>query len=403
MFGFGTFGGGFGTGAYSNLLNPVPAIEDPAAEEEKRRRNPYGFLMPRTYAGQTVDPDASRRIRGQALMALGIPLMQGAGSGDFSGSLARGLAGFGEATHAGLEENRNITRQREQDEQRRVQEADQHRASVQAIEQGGEKHAAWRKDQERGEQVRLKTGKNAEQMVAEIEAMAAKAPDNPNLKAAVQRAKGYALGDDTDLNKLGAVFEDASTEFNHTANVTRAIGEKAQEHEAIAQTPSEQRQEARAERQIGLYERSVNSAADARERGGLTDSKIEALVRQDADDYVAAHKAAAEAEHKASGGDKSTFTKDPVTGMWGMSKPKAAYTADDLLRWREEGDKRARAKFANGGGDTTATGGTATGPTAADVEARLGHSLSAADRAEVDAAIAKHYTLDQILSVLGSP
>lgn len=63
-------------------------------EEEERRRKQYGFLMPRSYMGQEVDPETSRSARAQALISFGLPLLAAGKTGDFGGALAEGVAGF---------------------------------------------------------------------------------------------------------------------------------------------------------------------------------------------------------------------------------------------------------------------------------------------------------------------
>jgi hypothetical protein len=66
-------------------------------EEERRRRErdkQFGFLMPKRWGGEDVDPEISRQARAQALIAFGIPLLKAGGTGDFGGALAEGAAGF---------------------------------------------------------------------------------------------------------------------------------------------------------------------------------------------------------------------------------------------------------------------------------------------------------------------
>lgn len=75
-----------------------------------------GFLAPESYMGEDVDPGVARQARASALLNFGSALLEGAGSGDYSGSLARGLQGAGQAWHGTLSSGQQRARQQEIDE-----------------------------------------------------------------------------------------------------------------------------------------------------------------------------------------------------------------------------------------------------------------------------------------------
>lgn len=75
----------------------------------------YGFLMPRRYNGESIDPEISRQARAQALIAFGIPLLKNAATGDWGGALAEGAAGFTGTMNDVLE--RYQDKKREEDQQ----------------------------------------------------------------------------------------------------------------------------------------------------------------------------------------------------------------------------------------------------------------------------------------------
>lgn len=165
----------------------------------------------------SADPDKStrRRTLGAGLSALGVGLLESAGTGDWTGGLARGMAGFAQATAAEkeqarrerMEEEERQYRQR-QDSRAEEQERDRNQSHDLDVRRANSEYDAWNEQQERGKQTRARVGKSAEQMAADIEAMAASKPDDPKLQSMAKRAAGYALGEDSDLNKLADLYDD---------------------------------------------------------------------------------------------------------------------------------------------------------------------------------------------------
>lgn len=123
--------GAFGANSYLSVL--ARQLE----EEERRRKmaeqmkkmetsskggdvhtgsSNYGFLMPRQYQGEAIDPDVSRQARSQALIAFGLPLLSAGSTGDWGGALAKGVAGFTGTMNETLERYRQ-QREHEEDQQ----------------------------------------------------------------------------------------------------------------------------------------------------------------------------------------------------------------------------------------------------------------------------------------------
>lgn len=230
---------------------------------------------------------ASKPGFGQGLTALGTSLLESAGRGDFAGGLARGAQGFGDALSQGAEQERR-RKIEAQEEERRVaaesrateQEADRNRAADQSYERGNVELEAWRQEQDRGRQSRERTGKSAEQMAVEIQSLAARDPKNEKLQVMAKRAAGYALGEDSDINKLADLHEKMTDEAFYMQDEERDIaakiqGKKRMYEAGVEVNPVEESQRDNARADAGLAI-SRGHLAVSRERGqqekeGLTD------------------------------------------------------------------------------------------------------------------------------------
>lgn len=256
-----------------------------------------------------VDSGAKRRATGSGLLALGTSLLEAAPRNDWAGGLARGAAGFAESfgaerdrTHREQMEAREMKRQQTADGRAEEQERDRNRAADLSHEQGTAELAAWRDQQERGKQTRARTGKSAEDMAAEIQSLATQNPDDPKLQAMARRAAGYALGDDSDLNKLAGLHEQMTEQafrdedFDWKAKAE--IGADKQEIAAgVKVNPVEEsrRDNARQDAQLGIsrghLEISRQNADREKKRDGLTtyqaytqvQKAVESKVKQAAD------------------------------------------------------------------------------------------------------------------------
>lgn len=175
---------------------------------------------PYSNPGPDLDADRSNRRRtlGAGLSALGVGLLESAGTGDWSTGLARGMSGFSQATAAEKERLRRDRIEEEERQQRQRQEArineqerDRNESHDIDVRRGNSEFEAWQSDRSREEDRRARVGKSAEQMAAEIQSLAAENPNDPKLQAMAKRAAGYALGDDSDLDKLASLHNDMLT------------------------------------------------------------------------------------------------------------------------------------------------------------------------------------------------
>lgn len=203
-----------------------------------------------------------RRTMGAGLTALGSNLLAAAGTGDWTGGLARGAAAFGQAV--GEERDRSERermiraqeeRQRAQDERLARSDDRDAQADELARRRGEAELSAWHEQQERGQRVREQTGKSAEQMVAEIESLAQANPNDPKLQVMARRAAGYSLGEESDLNKLadlheqmtGQAFRPQDTEFEIQSKID---AERRAIEAGVAPNPRDAERRANAELEI---------------------------------------------------------------------------------------------------------------------------------------------------------
>jgi hypothetical protein len=225
---------GFGVSPYVSMMRrygqqypgQAPGIIDDPEEEEKKRSPWRDLFLPKQHAGEEVPMDVAQKTRARGLGALGMSLLEGAASNDYSGSIARGMAGMRESMDSDLEQNRRMGMERTEEQRRAAaearataQEADRSRlapvqleAAQTGLEAGKLELDTYRERQQQGRDLRAKTGKNAEQMVAEINALAAANPDDEKLQAMAKRATGYSLGDDSDLNSLAKLHDDMTSQ-----------------------------------------------------------------------------------------------------------------------------------------------------------------------------------------------
>jgi hypothetical protein len=251
---------------------------------------------------------ASKPGLGQGLTALGASLLESAGRGDFAGGLARGAQGFGEAITAGAERRRQQEMQ-DREEARRAaaegreveREADRNRADDLNHERGNAELDAWREQQARGQEARTRTGKSAEQMVAEIDALASRNPNDPKLQVMSRRAAGYALGEESDLNKLADLHEQMTAQAFYDEDVDRKtsaeIRSKKEMYGAgVEVNPVEEsrRDNARADAGLAISREHLNLSKDRanQEKEGLTDlqayDRLEKKVKEKLDARVRA-------------------------------------------------------------------------------------------------------------------
>jgi hypothetical protein len=254
--------------------------------QQQRGFGQSGFGQPALGAGQPEQPEeepgdpfapdaaARRRARNQGLTALGMALLEGAPRGDLSGGLARGIAGFQEASTGSFDRDRALALQAAEERRRNAaetragnadarasaQETDRDRLADVQHSAATEELAAYRDAQARGQQLRERTGKSAEQMVAEINALAAAHPDDGKLGAMAKRAVGYSLGDDSDVNKLAALHAEMTAEAfaqsDYAEETTMGLG-RAREQAGmgfgpVADARRADRDDARADAGLGL-------------------------------------------------------------------------------------------------------------------------------------------------------
>lgn len=243
-----------------------------------------------------------RRALGSGLMALGTSLLESAPRGDLAGGLARGAAGFTEAVGAERERQRRdeiVEREerRRQAEEARAeeQERDRDRAAELANEQGTAELAAWREQQDRGKQARLTTGKSAEQMVTEINELAARNPNDAKLQVMAKRAAGYALGEDSDLNKLADLHEQMTGQAFRQEDFDWKVGAERSATKAdiavgVRADPAAAERRANEELAISRGHLGIARERSNQEKEGLTDlqayDRLEKKVKEKIDRRV---------------------------------------------------------------------------------------------------------------------
>lgn len=194
------------------------------------------------------NPNAIRRARSQGLVALGASLLDSSKDGDWAGGLARGVLGFQQAKNAELERERlraaahndELRRQAadlraEHGEERADQELVLRQRSIDAdLEANRVKLRAFQDEQDRGNRLRQATGKSAEQMVSEINSLAASNPADDTLQRMAKRAAGYALGEDSDLNKLASLHDEMTQRAGREGDLRFSINAGLQKAEVEA-------------------------------------------------------------------------------------------------------------------------------------------------------------------------
>lgn len=213
---------------------------------------------------------AGSRRRGlySGLTALGVNLLDAAPRGDYAGGLARGAAAFSEAYGGSMDRDRQLARERREEERQAAADARAERQEGRSVEShtlGMETGRAQLDDvQERrriAQETRARSGKGAEQMAADIRGLAAAHPDNKKLQTMAQRAAGYAVGDEDDVDKLTTLHGQMTDEAFWQSDTDRAADAKinlqTRERDlGLANDP--RRDDARADRQLGLEERRLN-------------------------------------------------------------------------------------------------------------------------------------------------
>lgn len=214
---------GFGVSPYLYMMRRsgmgapggYPGATPPIAEEENQRHPWRDMLLPKSYSGEDVPDDVAHQARARGLGALGQALLKGSSSNDWGGALAEGFAGMSEARDSVLERNRVMGMQRSEEERQKAaearaqaQEADRSRMAPIQQQSAEAELENYREKQQQGRDLRAKTGKSADQMVAEINSLAAANPEDETLQRMAKRAAGYALGEDSDLNSLAKLHND---------------------------------------------------------------------------------------------------------------------------------------------------------------------------------------------------
>jgi hypothetical protein len=297
--------------------------------------------------GGALRPDRRAGL-GSALLAFGANTLEGAGRGDWSG-LARGVAAGGEAYAQGQERSQRDAiqaaeerRRQAQDERAAEQERDRNRAADLTYDQGQAEFTAWREQQDRGKALRAQTGKSADQMVAEIHDLAAQNPGDAKLQAMARRASGYALGEDSDLNKLADLHEQMTGQAYRQQDADWETEAKIQGRRRAIEAGVESDPRAddrRADAQLAI---SRGHLAVAREQSQREGSRITELQRYDrvqrnADTKLRRRVAAYTVAH-------SDLPPDPAT----------------VDQWRQEAVRDAEAEFDS----MTAPSATLNAPTA---------------------------------------
>lgn len=302
-------------------------------------------------SGFDSDADRSNRRRtlGAGLSALGVGLLESAGTGDWSTGLARGMSGFSQATAAEKERLRRDRIEEEERQQRQRQEArineqerDRNESHDIDVRRGNSEFEAWQSDRARDEDRRARVGKSAEQMAAEIQSLAAENPNDPKLQAMAKRAAGYALGDDSDLDKLASLhndmltraYEDEDYDKQTQAGIRRTREEIAA---GVVVNPVEaaRRAEARANEQLAI---SRGHLSIDRERANREAERPTPLQTYDRLERRVAEKLEAKVQQWRSQAAKLPAYSDKEADD--ITPP-----AGKLEQWRQEAIREAQAEF----------------------------------------------------------
>lgn len=246
---------------------------------------PGGTRMSSVTVGSAGGPsssaaDTDKLAMRRGLGALGAQLLAGAGTGDFGGSLARGIDAFGKTRQSIRDKADEAAAQAQEDELKRqaneraqhadvradIENVDRHKQAGLAYDVDQSKYEQYKKDQAHGEQLRAVTGKNASQMVDDINSIAASHPEDSTLGLMSHRALGYSLGDDSDLNKLAGLHAEivaragraGDVAFDTKSKIDQIKAEKSagfgpliEAGQSAARLGIEQRHEAAYEKEIG--------------------------------------------------------------------------------------------------------------------------------------------------------
>lgn len=233
---------------------------------------------------RAYDDKLSRR-RGiySGLTALGASLLEAAPKGDFMGGIARGAAGFADAYASTRQRDRQIAledaaeRRRAAAEQREIeQERDRNESHDINVAQSRDQHGAWKEDRDRDTAKRQSTAKSAEQMVAEIESLASRNPNDPKLQDMARRARGYAQGEFSDVERLTTLHEDLVGQAYRDEDVDWKTGAEIRSKKAAIDAGVEndpKADDARAARALALDEQRLGlerQRLDQRRQGNVT-------------------------------------------------------------------------------------------------------------------------------------
>lgn len=218
---------------------------------------------------------------------LGVELLAGAGTGDMAGSLARGLAAFGETRRARMTEHEQRARQAEQDRRQAAKDELDRRESEERLTSErqrrditGETFERQQESWERDDEKRIKNAEAAAAMVTEIERDAGEdSPEARNARALL------TLGRDVDLADLRSIHSSVIGRIHKKKDFdweTRAgIGRSQAEIEAGVRNDP-RADDARADRGLAIQERSLEISAErARARGERRDQPTVEQVESD--------------------------------------------------------------------------------------------------------------------------
>lgn len=300
--GFGGFGMGDGMGEDGDGANGGPSHSADAMRP---------WAVDEHGTGHAADPfapdrDSRHRALGRGLMAAGIGLLEGAGTGDMTGGIARATAGFSQARDASLDRDRSLALQaveeRRRDAAERRMEAAEGRATAQEddrdrladvqFDAATEELHTFRETQDRGRQLRSATGKSADQMVDEINTLAAANPKDQTLQRMAQRAIGYSLGEDSDLNKLAVLHEqmtarlgrDTDADWERGQGLATAEAQARHGYGPIAEGSRSDRNLGMEARRLDLYGQEVSDRMSHREATAGSSGDHMPSVGQQADD-----------------------------------------------------------------------------------------------------------------------
>lgn len=302
----------------------------------------YGAFMPRMYGGLPVDESAARRARGQALMALGLGLMQGGAQGDYAGGLTQGVAGFSEALEGGLERNRQRTMDKMQIDRQEAQERDRKAAHGLSMETGEKSLEITTEEQSRGQAERASKAATVRQLADRITTLA---QTNPEVEGMAAKARALAESPNADLfiEEMQNLADAADQRASRESDAEFAIGVSVDEQEAKKNAPSARREEGRDDARTRAYVDSVGNrgVGGGRYSFGAEQDDIRALAN---DKYKVLKD---EAEAKLGG--------KPGEGRWTpegfKTNPAPDYRALQNQAWAEaEAEIRARRGGAGGTG-----------------------------------------------------